>query len=161
MLRSGPGQWKTNRVFYEKQPLKKNMTDPCMYGKKKHAIIKLGLFLDGGHVIIHFCTIHDIHTDPSWETVIHKSLIPRSASFTRWTIFYRPRSWCPKTWGLPLDLIHFNRSFHSKQGLVNVPMFHITQILGIQSPTDTWKWCSKSPKWDICQPLLNHPAIGV
>ena len=33
-----------------------------------------------------------------------------------------------------------------KLGLVNGP--NITRLLGRQSPTGTWKWCSKSPKQD-------------
>ena len=34
----------------------------------------------------------------------------------------------------------------SKTGVVNGP--NITRLLGRQSPTGTWKWCSKSPKQD-------------
>ena len=47
---------------------------------------------------------------------------------------------------------------HITQGLVNVLIFHITQILGMfKSPTNTWKilklmW-NKSPKWNVYQTL--------
>ena len=43
-----------------------------------------------------------------------------------------------------------------QQGLVNVPMFHITLLLGIEYPTDIWRWCETPPqKRDIFQPLDN------
>ena len=29
--------------------------------------------------------------------------------------------------------------------MVNVPMFHITQLLGIESPRNTWRWCETNP----------------
>ena len=37
-----------------------------------------------------------------------------------------------------------------KQRLVNVPIFHITQILEISSPTNTWKWCEMKPQNGTC-----------
>ena len=32
------------------------------------------------------------------------------------------------------------------QGLVNVPMFHITQLLVISCPTNIWRWCETNPQ---------------
>ena len=40
-------------------------------------------------------------------------------------------------------------------GSLNVPMFHITQPLGIWSIMATIRWCPIFPKWDIYQPLEN------
>ena len=39
-------------------------------------------------------------------------------------------------------------------GSLNVPMFHITQPLGIWSIMATIRWCPIFPKWDIYQPLV-------
>ena len=65
---------------------------------------------------------------------------------------------------------HQSHLFWVLQGLVNVPMVHITQLLGIWIPTDISRSCSKQiPKsWDInpnpCSPhdygnIHLHPAV--
>ena len=54
-------------------------------------------------------------------------------------------SWRPLKMGGAYPSCVLNESEMMITGLVNVPMFHITQPSGIQSPTDIWRWCSKSP----------------
>ena len=50
-------------------------------------------------------------------------------------------------------------TFQIVRGLVNVPMFHITQLLGIQSPTDICFGDGQNPKRDIYQALLFQFAL--
>ena len=42
-----------------------------------------------------------------------------------------------------------------EHGSLNVPIFHITQPLGIWSIMATIRWCPIYPKWDSYQPLMN------
>ena len=50
--------------------------------------------------------------------------------------------------------------FTTGHGSLNVPMFHITQPLGIWSIMATIRWCPIFPKWDIYQPLLESSPNG-
>ena len=58
---------------------------------------------------------------------------------------------------MKLDLVNIwsssTRKVKFDQGLANVPIEH-HPTLGDWSPTDIWRWCSKSPKRDFYQPLL-------
>ena len=53
---------------------------------------------------------------------------------------------------------HIYPTEHTRHGSLNVPMFHITQPLGIWSIMATIRWCPIFPKWDIYQslPELHH-----
>ena len=49
--------------------------------------------------------------------------------------------------------------FASPQRLVNVLIIHITQLLGISSPRNIWRWGPKSPKRDVYQPLYTETHL--
>ena len=55
-------------------------------------------------------------------------------------------------WRLPWSVAHLRcakacKHHRPSAGIgIGVLIFHITPILGIWSPTDTWKWCSTNPQ---------------
>ena len=82
------------------------------------------------------------------------------------TIYQKVRPCSCVCWMMRIHLakFHHDRSLFSRTleswVISHVPIFHITQPLGIWSIMATIRWCPIFPKWDSYQPLWNHSLWG-